>query len=62
MDEFTSGIALALILTCIFSFSSIRSNIDNREKRLETTANYLFLVALIGILVIITLIAFHVIK
>lgn len=62
VDEFTSGIAMALILTCILSFSSIRSNVDHRERLLEKYANYLFVIALVGILVIITLILFHVIK
>jgi hypothetical protein len=51
-----------LTLSCIFSFVSIRSNISKRERQLETIADYLFLTALIGVLIIILLINFNFIK
>ena len=62
IDEFTSVIAVLLTFSCIFSFTSIRTTIRNREKRLETIADYFFIAALIGILVIILLISFNFIK
>ncbi len=62
VDEFTSGIALLLISTCMFSFFSIRSTDQIKEKKLETIADYLFVASLIGILIIILLIVFHIIK
>ncbi len=62
VDEFTSGIALSLIFSCLFSFLSIRSADQIREKQLDTIADYLFFLSLCGILIIILLIAFHIIK
>ena len=62
IDEFTSIIAMALIFSCLFSFFSIRTSGHIREKRLETIADYLFVVALFGILLIILLIIFNFIK
>lgn len=62
IDEFTSIIAIALIFSCLFSFFSIRTSKLVREKSLETIADYLFILALTGILVIILLISFNLIK
>ena len=45
VDEFTSGIALSLIFACMFSFFSIRSTNQIKEKKLETIADYLFIAA-----------------
>jgi hypothetical protein len=59
IDEFTSVVAVLLSFSCIFSFISIRTKNLNKEKRLETVAEYLFLTALIGILIIIVLITFN---
>lgn len=59
IDEFTSIVAILLTFSCIFSFISIRTKKDAREKYFETIADYLFLVALVGILIIILLIAFN---
>jgi len=59
IDEFTSVVAVLLTFSCIFSFVSIRTKFPAREKHFETIADYLFLVALIGILVIILLITFN---
>jgi hypothetical protein len=62
IDEFTSVVAVLLSFSCLFSFTSIRTKNDIREKQLETIADYLFLVALIGILIIILLITFNFLK
>jgi hypothetical protein len=62
VDEFTSVISLLLISSCMFSFLSLRTTHLIREKRLETTADYLFVSSLSGILIIVVFIAFHIIK
>jgi hypothetical protein len=59
IDEFTSVVAVLLTFSCMFSFISIRTKKEAKEKHLETIAEYLFLAALIGILVIILLITFN---
>jgi hypothetical protein len=58
IDEFTSVVAVLLTFSCMFSFISIRTKREKREKKFETIADYLFLTALIGILIIILLITF----
>ncbi len=59
IDEFTSIIALLLTISCIFSFLSIRTSNPGRERQLETVADYLFLISLLGIVVIILLLVFR---
>jgi len=59
IDELTSVIAILLTFSCVFSFVSIRTSNLNREKRLETVADYLFIISLIGILIIILLITLN---
>jgi hypothetical protein len=56
VDEFTSVVAVLLTCSCIFSFMSIRTTNQRKEKKFETTADYLFMVSLVGILLIIVLI------
>jgi len=62
VDELTSGVAILLTVSCLFSFFSIRSSNPIVEKRLETIADYLFIISLLGILVIISLITLNYIK
>ena len=62
VDEFTSLIAVLLIFSCLLSFFSIRTASDKKEKQLETVADYLFITALVGILIIVTLITIKFIK
>ncbi len=62
IDEFTSVIAILLSASCIFSFVSIRTKSAERERRLETIADYLFVTSLIGILIIILLVTLDFIK
>lgn len=54
VDEFTSLVALLLTLSSVLSFMSIRSSDDAWANRLEKAADYIFLVALLGIFAIIT--------
>jgi len=62
IDELTSVVAILLIISCFFSFFSIRTSNQIIEKRLETVADYLFIVSLLGILIIISLITLNYIK
>ena len=62
IDELTSVVAILLIISCLFSFFSIRTSNQIIEKRLETVADYLFIVSLLGILIIIALITLNYIK
>ncbi len=56
IDEFTSIIAVLLIFSCLFSFYSIREKKNNVETKLETIADYFFIAALVGILLVLILI------
>ena len=62
VDEFTSVIAMLLISSCLLSFFSIRTKVQEREELLETIANYLFIASLVGIFLIILLIVLNFIK
>ncbi|MFI0491179.1 hypothetical protein [Flavobacterium sp.] len=62
IDEFTSVIAIFLVFSCLLSFFSIKTNNLKRENRLETIADYLFAIALIGILIIVVLTSLDFIK
>jgi|SRR6187399_2682044 surface polysaccharide O-acyltransferase-like enzyme len=55
IDETASLIAMLLSLSCFFSFVSIRTTDENKEKRWENIADYFFLSALVGIIMIIFL-------
>ena len=62
IDELTSVMAILLIFSCLFSFFSIRTSNEMIERRFERAAEYLFAIALIGILIIILLLTFNLIK
>ncbi|MFA6541421.1 MAG: hypothetical protein WCT99_07445 [Bacteroidota bacterium] len=62
VDEFTSVVAGMLVISCFFSFFSIRTTDKNRERVLESIADYIFVASLTGILVIIALIALNFIQ
>jgi hypothetical protein len=62
MDEITSVIAVLLIFSCLRSFYSIKTKHIAREQKLETIADNIFVVALIGILVVVLLIVFNFMK
>jgi hypothetical protein len=59
IDGFTSIVALLLTLSCFFSFFSLKTSNQVKEHRLESFANYFFIVSLTGILAIILLVAFN---
>jgi hypothetical protein len=62
MDELTAVVALLLSFSCFFSFMAIRTQNPVLEKRLETIADYLFMISLTGILLIILLITLNLIN
>jgi hypothetical protein len=62
IDELTSLVAFLLIISCLFSFFSLRTDNQKAEQRLESIAEYLFIVSLIGILIIVLLITLNLIK
>ncbi len=62
IDDLTSAVAILLGFSCFFSFFSIRTNKLALEKRLETMADYFFIISLSGILILILLIILNVIK
>jgi hypothetical protein len=59
IDEFTSIVALLLTVSSVLSFVSIRTENPNREFVLEQIADYLFILALIGIFGIILFMVIH---
>lgn len=59
IDELTSIVALFLIFSCLFSFSSLKTIKPKKEKITETIAEYLFIIALLGIIIIILLITLN---
>lgn len=62
IDELTSIVAVLLTISSICSFISIRTANPAVEKNMEDIADYLFLIALVGILVTILLITFDFVK
>ena len=59
IDELTSIVAVLLTISCIFSFTSIRTSRPWRERICEIIADYLFIASLIGILIIILFITLN---
>ena len=62
IDELTSLVALLLVVSCLLSFFSLRSENQKKEQQFETIADFLFIASLTGILVIVMLITLNVIK
>lgn len=62
IDEFTAIIAIFLIFACLFSFISIRTGNIKRETILEKAADYFFISSIAGIMIVIFLITFDLIK
>lgn len=62
IDEATSIVAVLLIFSCLTSFLSLQTKEEEKSREIEKRAEYLFAVALIGVLVIIILIALNFIK
>ena len=61
VDELTGVVSLLLAASSVLSFLSIRTERPKLERSLESTADYLFIVALTGIMIIIAFIAFNLI-
>jgi hypothetical protein len=53
IDEITSVIALLPSISSVFSFISIRTENSKKEYLFEKIADYFFIVALLGIIIII---------
>lgn len=62
IDKLTSVVAIFLTMSCVFSFVSIRTKNQAKELLFEKIADYLFMTSLLGILIIILLITFNIIK
>jgi hypothetical protein len=62
IDDLTIVVALLLSISCLFSFAAIRTKNEDKEKRWETIADYFFIVALVGIMIIIVFITFNFIR
>lgn len=62
IDELTSLVAFLLTISSFLSFFSIRTLDPKKEQRLETIADYIFIASLTGILFIVLLITFNLIK
>jgi hypothetical protein len=62
LDELTSIIAILLTFSTIFSFLSIRTSNMKKEQLLESIADYLFFISLVGILLVILLISLNFIE
>ncbi len=62
IDKFTAVVAVLLTFSCVFSFISIKTKEEQRKDRLETIADFMFLISLFGILVIILLITLNLIS
>jgi hypothetical protein len=62
IDKITSIVAILLAMSCFYSFLSIRTKNELKEKKYENFADYLFVSSLAGILMIILLISFNFIK
>jgi len=60
IDEFTGLACFVLVLSCIFSFLSIRTSVETSKNRYEKLAEYIFMTSLIVVFIITFLIAFTV--
>jgi len=62
IDEFTSVVSILLVFSCLFSFFSIRTDNEKKERRLERFADVLFGLSLTGILLIVLLLSLKFLK
>jgi hypothetical protein len=59
IDDITGMAAILLVISCILSFLSIRTQKEIRSEKLEKLADVIFLVALICIALTIILVSFN---
>lgn len=62
IDDVTGIAAICLMLSCILSFLSMRSDNDNRAETLEKSADWVFMTALIFLSASIVLVSFNLFK
>lgn len=62
IDEIVSILITLLALSCIFSFSSLRTKRVNFGKKMELIADYLFLISLVMVAVTALLISVDIIE
>lgn len=62
VDDFTSLIAVLLSTSSVLSFLSIRSENMKSKDTMETIADYFFMIALVGVMLIILFIALKIIR
>ena len=58
VDELVAVIVVSFILSCVFSFFSMRSQTKEKSDMFETIADYIFLGALFLLLVVCVLLTF----
>ena len=62
IDEFTSVVSIMLVFSCMFSFFSLRTENEKKERQLERLADLFFGLALTGILLIVLLLSLKFLK
>lgn len=62
IDQMTSVVALLLVFSCYFSFASLKTKNEKKERYWEQIADFIFIAALFGIMLIILLITFNFVK
>jgi hypothetical protein len=62
IDDCTGVASLLLMASCMLSFLAIRSGNENRSRKMETIADYTFLLALICISITIVFVSFNLLK
>ncbi len=60
VDEITAVTSFLLMMSCLFSFLAIRSEEEQRSQKMETIADYIFLLSLVLLSCTIILITFNV--
>ena len=62
IDDFATIVTILLAFSCLFSFFAIKSEKERRKRTLELIADYLFILALLGIIAVVLLLVFNLIK
>lgn len=59
-DDFLAGDALLFLISCLLSYTALRSRSLRRMHRIERVADAIFIVAMIGMVVICALITYSI--
>ncbi|MFN8299091.1 MAG: hypothetical protein U0T75_08305 [Chitinophagales bacterium] len=62
VDEIAAITAFLLMMSCLFSFLSIRAELEAQSEKMENIADYIFLVSLVLLSCTIILITFNVLR